>query len=337
MAIENMHIITIGCGSIGSRHAKNLLSLNVSLLTLIDPDIERAKALGDELSAVEIKCVASLDEALKDAQGINAAVIASPSSMHVEHALKCVQAELDILIEKPLSNSLDKLATLAREVKGRGKVAMMAMCYRFHPVFLRLKAIIDGGTLGRIYHVNYFGGHYLPDWHPMVDYRDEYAAKASLGGGVLLTSIHGLDNLTWLFGTPHEVAAYAEHVSDLDLDVEDMVASIMKTKNGIYISMYSDFLNRIGQHKMVITASLGTLECDFISGSIRLFSPRDRQWSEELIEFDINSMYVEELSYFLSCIGGDEPVSPDLDDGIEVLKLAQALKESGKEKKFITL
>lgn len=102
--------------------------------------------------------------------------------------------------------------------------------------------------------------------------------------------------------------------------------------------MYSDFLNRVSQHKMVITASLGTLVCDFISGSIGLFSIDDRQWSEELVEFDISTMYRDEMAYFLSLLGSHGvDVSPDLIDGIKTLKLALALKDSSSQRKFVTL
>ncbi len=101
--------------------------------------------------------------------------------------------------------------------------------------------------------------------------------------------------------------------------------------------MYSDFLNRINQHRMVITGSLATLECDFISGEIRQFSAQDGLWSEEKVDFDIHSMYIDEISYFLSLLDSPHPVEPDLADGIKTLKLALALKESSAQRKFVTL
>jgi predicted dehydrogenase len=337
MGFENLNVLVVGCGSIGARHARNLASLGVGSLILCDPDQERTKALSSELSEVKTSTVKSIDDVVAADNLPSAAVICTPSSMHVEHATLSASVGMDLIIEKPLSNNLDGVVNLINVVTEKKIKAMMAMCYRFHPVFIRLKEIIEANTLGDIYHVNYFGGHYLPDWHPEADYRDEYAARSDLGGGVVLTSIHGLDNLRWLFGEIIEVASYVDTVSELDMDVEDMVASIMKTEKAIHISMYSDFLNRMGQHLMHITASLATLECDFIKGTIRCFNAEGRESTLELIEFDVNAMYTGEMEHFLGIISERKEADPDLHDGVKTLKLAMALKESSDARKFISL
>ena len=337
MHTEELSILIVGCGSIGKRHAKNLASLGIGTLILCDPDIERTKALASELKLLQISSVSTIEEALGRDSLPDAAVIATPSSMHVEHATLCVGAGMDVLIEKPLSNTLDGVVNLINTASENKAKAMMAMCYRFHPVFVRLKEIIEDNSLGDIYHVNYFGGHYLPDWHPDADFRDEYAARSDLGGGVLLTSIHGLDNIRWLFGEVIEVAGFVDTVSELDMDVEDMVASIMRTEKATYISMYSDFLNRINQHLMHIIGSRGTLECDFISGTIKRFSAKDRETTIETIEYDVNTMYTGEMEYFLKTVSERREPVPDLHDGVKTLKLAMALKESSDARKFILL
>ncbi|MEE9542845.1 MAG: Gfo/Idh/MocA family oxidoreductase [Thermodesulfobacteriota bacterium] len=337
MGFKDVTMLIVGCGSIGARHATNLATLGVGKVVLCDPNPERTKELASKLSGVETGTVKSIEEALKGKKKPNAAVIATPSSMHVEHAALCASSGVDVLIEKPLSNTLDNVVNLINTASEKKVMVMMAMCYRFHPVFLRLKEIIEESILGDIYHVNYFGGHYLPDWHPDVDYRDEYAARSDLGGGVVLTSIHGLDNIRWLFGDVLEVASFVDTVSDLDMDVEDMVASIMKTEKAIHISMYSDFLNRKGQHLMHVTASLGSIECDFISGTIKRFTANNGETTTETVDYDVNTMYLGEMEYFLKSIEeGDEPV-PGLHDGVMTLKLAMALKESSDARKFILL
>lgn len=337
MGTDKLSILIVGCGSIGARHARNLATLGVGTLILCDPDAERVDSLASELNVLQIVSVSSIEEALGRDNPPDAAVIATPSSMHVAHATECVSAGVDVLIEKPLSNTLEGVVSLINEASENKAIAMMAMCYRFHPVFTRLKEIIEENSLGDIYHVNYFGGHYLPDWHPEADYREEYAARSDLGGGVVLTSIHGLDNIRWLFGDVLEVASFVDTVSELDMDVEDMVASIMKTEKAIHISMYSDFLNRIGQHLMHITGSLGNLECDFISGTFKRFSANDAETTIETVEYDINTMYTGEMEYFLKSIQERVEPVPGLHDGINTLKLAMALKESSDTRKFISL
>ena len=51
-------------------------------------------------------------------------------------------------------------------------------------------------------------GEYLPGWHTYEDYRRMYASRADLGGGVVLSQIHELDYVYWLFGMPKRVFAW---------------------------------------------------------------------------------------------------------------------------------
>ena len=64
-------------------------------------------------------------------------------------------------------------------------------------------------------------GEYLPAWHPWEDYRKGYAARADLGGGVVLTQCHSLDYLPWLVGPVEAAWGMAAKLSDLEVDVDD--------------------------------------------------------------------------------------------------------------------
>src|SRR5581483_4103643 len=173
-------VLVIGCGSIGSRHARNLRTLGVTPV-LVDPDAARAQALAAEVGAPAY--FTTYEEAAA-AQPLDAVVIASPSSFHVAAAKFFLERNTPIFIEKPLATSaegLEELVTLARE---KQVVTMMGQSYRFHETFRALKACIEEKTVGSIYHAQFFGGQYLPDWHPQMDYRTEYMAQKKLGGGV---------------------------------------------------------------------------------------------------------------------------------------------------------
>ena len=60
-------------------------------------------------------------------------------------------------------------------------------------------------TLGKIIFSHVENGSYLPDWHPDENYSKSYAARNDLGGGVVLTCIHEIDYLYWIFGNVSEV------------------------------------------------------------------------------------------------------------------------------------
>ena len=69
---------------------------------------------------------------------------------------------------------------------------------------------------------------YLPGWHPYEDYRQSYAARRELGGGVVSTQIHELDYVHWLFGLPGRVFAVGGTLGSLDVDVEDTASALFE-------------------------------------------------------------------------------------------------------------
>lgn len=323
--ITESRILIVGCGSIGRRHIRNLVSLGMRNFILCDPNRETLKTASEGL--VDPVLCESFSEALK--LNPRAAVICTPSSMHLEMALELAKTGVHLFIEKPLSHTLDGCESLERTVEKNDVVGMMGMCYRFHPVFKHVKNLLDSEVLGKIYHVNYYGGHYLPDWHPKADYRTEYAAKKSLGGGVVLTSIHGLDNLRWLFGEVDECKNFVDRVSNLEMDVEDLAMGLFRMKSGVYVNWQTDFLQRANQHRMIIAGEKGTIRCDFIEGTIETFLVDFGKWFNGRLVYEINSMYLEEMRHFLECVEKKKNPSIDIKEGVRTLKLALAVKSSG--------
>ncbi len=319
--------LVIGCGSIGRRHIRNLSALGVRDFVLLDPDRARLKAASEGLSNPVL--AATMDEAMEARP--HAALICSPTSLHMEQALRAAREGLHLFIEKPLSHDLTSAPALGELVRKKGLTAMMAMCYRFHPVLLAVKERLGAGAVGRVYHVNYFGGHYLPYWHRKEDYRKGYAARAGLGGGVLLTSIHGLDTLRWLFGEVAEVKAFMDRVSPLEMDVEDLAMAVMRLSSGAYVSWQTDFLQRAGQHRLVVVGERGTMRFDIIKGEEEICGPSGKVWKRRSIPFEVNSMYLAELEHFIRAMDAGRGAEPGIDEGIATLELAMRVRESAGE------
>ena len=118
--------------------------------------------------------------------------ITNPTAFHVDIALRVARSGCHFFIEKPISNSLDRCADLLKIVNENNLITMVGFQFRFHPLLLDLKSLINEGELGNIFYVNSFYGEYLPDWHPYEDYKQSYSAKDDLGGGVILTLSHPL-------------------------------------------------------------------------------------------------------------------------------------------------
>lgn len=295
-------LMVVGCGSIGARHAKNARLLGVREFVLCDSSKKRAqqlaRALGGGVTAPDILT------ALKKYPDIDAAIIATPSSMHPAHAALCIERGIPVFIEKPLGINIKELKPLVASAKKNGVVTMMGQSYRFHRGLVEVKNLLTGNNVGKIWHVLYDGGQYLPDWHPTEDYRKEYSARKSEGGGVLFTNLsHAVDTARWLFGEIVDVAGTQAKVSDLELEdgVDDIAHLTMLTKTGHMVRITFDFLDRSVRHRMLIVGSLGTIEADFIDHLIAVRRPHMNTKSFTY-PFDANERYVEEMEHFFHLI-----------------------------------
>jgi predicted dehydrogenase len=275
-------------------------------------------------------------KAVKENSDIRAAFICTPSSFHVLPAIFLAKNGIHLFIEKPLSHNLRGVPLLQRIVREKRLISMMGMCYRFHPGLAIVKALLQRRALGRVYSARTYGGHYLPDWHPTEDYRSVPYARRSCGGGVLLTSIHGYDYIRWLFGEAKEVFFYVEKVSALDIDVEDIVVGVLKTRGGVIVSSYSDFLQRHREHKMDIVCEKGDIRWDYDVNEVRVFDGTAKRWKSIKYRFQTNDMYVDEIRHFFYCVT-HKKVDRDLDvgSGAETLKLVLSVSRSGRTGRIV--
>ena len=105
-------------------------------------------------------------------------------------------------------------------------------------------------------------GSYLPDWHPYEDYRNSYASKENLGGGVVLTCIHEIDYLHWFFGEIKELFAMTGKFSDLKIEVDDLASVTMKFSNNIIVELHLDFFQKPDFRCCKIIGTNGTIYWD---------------------------------------------------------------------------
>src|SRR5690606_21789571 len=123
-----------------------------------------------------IGCYADYKIAAKQS-GADAAVIATPSHLHVAPASSMLEAGMHIMMEKPLCSSVAEANELKRMVVDAKRVFMMAHTFRFRNEWREVKRLLDERPIGRMFSAELIGGWYLPDWHYREDYRREYAAQ----------------------------------------------------------------------------------------------------------------------------------------------------------------
>jgi len=332
-----MKLLLVGLGGIGQRHARNLRALYGDRCELIAHRVRRdSPVLNDSLSidhnhrSIEerygIRSHETLEAALQE--GPNAAIICNPSSMHVSAALTAARAGCHLLIEKPVSHTLDQLDELADVVRKNSLVCMVAYQLRFHPCLRLAHRLLTDGKIGRPIACRAVVGEYLPGWHRYEDYRSMYASKKELGGGVVLSQIHELDILYWFFGRPKRIVSFGGHFSDLQIDVED-VASTLFAYDGMVAHLQQDYLQQPPVRQLEIIGSDGRMAVDLRSPRVLAYGEAGTLFEDQSFEnLERNTLFLDEMKCFVDAVQTGHPVPVDLAAGRQSLEMALALKRS---------
>lgn len=308
--LENKPILIIGFGSIGRRHLRNLKTLGYKNFVLLRTG--KSTLPDDEIT--DIPTENNLNKAL--AHKPIATIIANPTSLHIKAALAAAKAGSHLFLEKPISHNLKGLKKLEQIVKDKNLIVGVGYQFRFHPEIKRLKNLLTKQEIGKVLSVQAHWGEYLPDWHPWEDYKNSYAAKKELGGGVILTLSHPIDYLHYLFGNVENVVAFQNQDNDLQIDVESNVDLRLKFKSGLIANIHLDYLQKPPQHYLQIIGQKEIIDINFLD-------PQNN--------FDRNQMYIDEMVEFLSCISSNEQPLCSLSDGVKSLKIALAAKKSAQK------
>ena len=326
-------IIIAGLGSIGRRHLHNLRALGLQDVVLYRTG--RGTLPDEDLAGLPTET----DLAVALARRPQAVIISNPTALHLPVALAAAQAGCHLLIEKPVSHSLDGLDQLAAIVQDRELQVLVGFQFRFHPGLCTIKQLVDDGAIGTVVYAHAHWGEYLPGWHPWENYRRSYSARADLGGGVILTLCHPFDYLRWLLGEVQTVSAMAGQLSGLELEVEDTADISLKFESGVIGTVHLDYVQRPPSHWLQITGDAGTIRWDNADGDVLCYRVDQGEWEKIPAppDFERNTMFLDEMRHFLDCIAGRAEPLVTLEDGIRALEIALAAKRSVAEERVIDL
>lgn len=319
-----MKALVVGLGSIGVRHLNNLHALGVRELGAV-----RTRNLPPPVQIVptEVQLFQRLDQALK--QNFDLVVVANPTSLHLKTLVEALKAGCHVYVEKPVAHEKRYLSGLARYVDPRGSRVLVGCQLRMHPGLRKIETWMQEGRLGKIYSVQVDLGEYLPDWHPWEDYRQSYAARADQGGGVILTLIHELDYLYWLFGKPKHVFAVGGHRTSLEVTAEDTALISFETEQGICIQLRMDYWRKPPVRYMNIVAEKGIVDWDYPS---RLTTLKQNGQVVEAValvpSWDRNELFLSMMKEFIEGIPGRSIPRVTLQEGMDVLNIALAARKS---------
>jgi predicted dehydrogenase len=253
--------------------------------------------------------------------------------MHLEVAKKLANNGVNLLIEKPISNSSKGVRELIDICNKNNCILMTAYNLRFLPSLIEFKKQIELKKIGNIYSVRVEVGQYLPDWRPGCDYKRTVSAQKKLGGGVLLELSHEVDYLMWIFGSIKWVKAHVSKQSNLEIDVEDTANVLLGFESikgyELTASLNMDFIRHDTKRQCIVIGEKGSLAWNGITGEVSFFGKGSDNWEVlNLSKPERNYTYAEEIKSFFSSI--ELQVAPCIsgEDGLSVVTIIEAIKES---------
>ncbi len=317
-----MRFLIAGLGSIGRRHLKNLIALGerdillyrTGKSTLPDAELDGFEAETDLTAALDRRP--------------DAVIVCNPTAFHLDVAIPAAQAGCHILLEKPVSNSMERVDELRRSAGSAGGQILVGFQFRQHPTLREVKRLVEAGDLGRAISVRAHWGEYLPDWHPWENHEVSYAARRDLGGGALLTLCHPFDYLRWIFG--EVVSARGQFGDALDLEVEGVVEAVLRVRSGLLASVHLDYLQRPPEHSLDLVGENGRLRWDGRTGDleVRVSPATTPQLHAAPTGFERNDLFLAEMKHFLQVARGETTPVCTLDDGIRVQEIIEQVRES---------
>ena len=218
----------IGCGAIGDIHAKSINNTDgAKLVAVSDIILEKAKILGQKYDIEYYQDYKKLLEC-KD---VDVVIICLPSGMHMQSCVDAAVAGKNILCEKPLEVTLDKIDHINEVVRKNNVKLGVVFQKRFQETSRRIKKALEDEKLGRVISGSIYIRNYRnQEYYDSANWRGTWEYD---GGGCLMNQgIHDVDLLQWFLGPVKSVFAITDTVAHKGIEVEDIAIAVIRFKNG---------------------------------------------------------------------------------------------------------
>lgn len=285
--IKPPHFVVIGSGSIGKRHAENLVTLGA-----------KVSHLSWRETGLEGVCkVLDIDRP----QG---AIIATATDIRLPIIALCAERGVPVYVEKPLAFRTSDVAAIFDTAAPIADRSLTGFMMRYHPIVQALQKL----GVSDAFRFDFEIGHDVLQWRQNWHFSQSYAARAE-GGGVLLDLCHELDMAhTLLPGLTLSGVTSLGHAEVPGVDMASVcVVSTPKGQGRVAMDYLTSQLVRAARFRCLDA----NVEADFVSSSLTVNGTRT------LFDFDRNTMFLSAMNDFMALATGQTPpggpIAPRLD------------------------
>jgi|SRR5450759_680711 UDP-N-acetylglucosamine 3-dehydrogenase len=304
----------IGAGAMGQHHVRIYSEMeNVELVGISDVSDARVKELSEKY---DTKGFTDYNELL--AEGLDAVSIVVPTTLHMPVGLDVIASGANLLVEKPIADSLENAEILTRAADDAGVKLMVGHIERFNPAVTKLKEIIDSGLLGKIVSIS---ARRVGPYNPRI--RDV--------GVILDIGVHDIDVISYLYSKRvNEVYSIAG--ADIH-SFEDHAVIVLRYDHEFSGIVETNWLTPHKVRNLTVIGVSGVAYLDYIDQTVEL---HDGEWIRKA-KVEKAEPLKRELEHFIDSISnGTKPVTSG-EDGIHVLEVAMAAIKSYHEGKAVNI
>ena len=291
---------------------------DVTAVAVAARDPERARRFATRHG---IKRVHDSYHALLDDPEIDAVYIPLPNSLHAHWTKEALRAGKHVLCEKPLAANAREAEEVARVAQETGRVLVEAFHYRYHPLAARIQAIIGGGEIGQLRHIEAeFSVPLLPPRSIQFSYE--------LGGGATMdVGCYAINIVRFLAGAEPDVVAAEARL--LRAEVDRWMAADFRFADGRTARMTCALLSaRLLRAGVVVDGTEGKLHVrfPFLPHLFHRVSVHSKAGiRHERVEGE--STYTYQLRAFAQAVRGGPPALTDGQDAIANMRVIDAVYE----------
>lgn len=317
-ASDPIRVGVIGVGNMGQHHTRVLSLLkDVELIGVADLDVDRGL---DTASKYQVRFFEQYTDMLPH---IEAVCIAVPTRLHYEVGLRCLEAGIHVLIEKPIAASISEAESLVNAAATAHRILQVGHIERFNPAFQELHKVLKTEELLAI------------EAHRM----SPYSSRANDVSVVLDLMIHDIDLLLELAGSPvAKLTASGSRASDSGY--LDYVTATLGFANGIVATLTASKVTHRKIRRISAHCKHSLTEADFLNHEILIHRHTTANCStdygqvlyrqdgliEKVYTSNIEPLHAE-LEHFVNCVRGGEQPSVGGEQALKALRLASVIEQ----------
>lgn len=304
--MDVLDVAVIGCGSWGRNHARVYSDLpDINLAVIADINASRARGIGEKYKTSWTSEITDVFEN----PTVDAVSVCTPTVTHADIALKALDAGKHVLVEKPMTDTIDEAKELISRAKRKDLHIAVGFVERFNPGVRESMRLIESGEIGDV----------ILAHSKRVSRRPKRIGDV---GVIKDLGIHDVDIITHLFpDDPEMVFCTAGSIAHAFEDYANINLRFKENKNAF---IETNWLTPRKIRDLTITGSEGIITVEYITQEVTVEN------NERLVKpfLPYNEPLYQELDSFTKAVINDRTPEVTGEDGLKALKICEAALES---------